>query len=123
VDYCRAIVTLVVINKTATIIHRKQYTMNSRTEDNNFAKKQTAKIAGVMLLAASLALLPTMLAISLIGLTTANAQSATNTGNSSNNGMAPNKYLEYVNHVHGGYRFLERHTWHYNSTKIRDRQS
>ncbi len=63
-----------------------------------------------------------LVAVLLASLTTSagNAQAATtnsSNNNNNNNGMAHNKYLEYVNHVHGGYRFLERHTWHYNSTK------
>lgn len=84
-------------------------------DNNNIARKKTTKTAEGILLAASLAFLAAMIVTSSIGLT-ANAQSATSSNNN-NNGIADNKYLDYVNHVHGGYRFLERHTWHFNSTK------
>ncbi|WP_148701709.1 hypothetical protein [Candidatus Nitrososphaera evergladensis] len=60
--------------------------------------------------AASLVLLAGVLVVASSIAPAGNAQAASK-------GIAQNKYMEYVNHVHGGYKFLEKHTWHYNSTR------
>jgi hypothetical protein len=83
-------------------------------------RKKTISAKVAALSATSIIFLVGVLLASSIVSTARNVQGATNTTatNSNNNsGIADNKYLKYVNHVHGGYRFLERHTWHYNSTK------
>jgi uncharacterized membrane protein YpjA len=81
--------------------------MNFRTGDNNTTRKKTT--TAVVLSAASLAFLAAILVASSVA-SAGNAQAASK-------GTAKNKYLDYINHVRGSYRFLEKHTWHYNSTK------
>lgn len=80
------------------------------------AKKKTVTVAVVVLSATSLALLAAILVASPVTSQAANAQVAGNNVNNSTT-TAKNKYNDYINHVHGGYHFLERHTWHYNSTR------
>jgi hypothetical protein len=71
------------------------------------ANRKTATAA--ILSTASLVFLAAILLVSPVT-SAGNAQAA-------DKGTAKNKYSAYINHVHGGYRFLEKHTWHYNSTK------
>ena len=78
----------------------------------NFQRDGTAKKRAttlVILSAASIAFLAGILLVSSVP-PAASAQAAQKS-------TVKNKYSEYINHLHGGYRFLEKHTWHYNSTK------
>ncbi|AIF85278.1 hypothetical protein NTE_03249 [Candidatus Nitrososphaera evergladensis SR1] len=84
--------------------------MNFRTGSNAIKNKKKKKTAVVTLSAASLVLLAGVLVVASSIAPAGNAQAASK-------GIAQNKYMEYVNHVHGGYKFLEKHTWHYNSTR------